>query len=149
MLVPAPERARMDALTAWLQRIGLERYAPVFLDNGVELDSLPLLSESDLEKLGVLLGHRRKLLQAVVELRNRETSPKTGHRSLIADGERRQLTVLFCDLVGSTERAHRLDPEELGALMRRYRAACTEAVTRYEGNVTQHLGDGVMVTLPS
>jgi class 3 adenylate cyclase/tetratricopeptide (TPR) repeat protein len=135
----------MDELTSWLQGIGLERYAPVFLDNGVELDSLPLLSESDLEKLGVLLGHRRKLLKAIAALRDADLPTETAQSPITVDGERRQLTVLFCDLIGSTELARRLDPEDLAALMRQYRTACTEVVMRYEGNIAQHLGDGVMV----
>src|SRR5689334_5391884 len=121
----------MDELTSWLQGIGLERYAPVFLDNGVELDSLPLLSESDLEKLGVLLGHRRKLLKAIAALRDADLPTETAQSPITVDGERRQLTVLFCDLIGSTELARRLDPEDLAALMRQYRTACTEVVMRY------------------
>jgi class 3 adenylate cyclase/tetratricopeptide (TPR) repeat protein len=140
----------MDALSAWLQSIGLERYAPVFVENGIDLDSLILLTEIDLEKLGVLLGHRRKLLKAIAELSASGPSPPlqaslSAQPVPIVAGERRQLTVLFCDLVGSTELARRLDAEDLAALMREYRAACTEVVTRYEGNVAQHLGDGVMV----
>ena len=144
-------RAR-DALSAWLRSIGLDGYVPIFVENGIDLDSLILLTETDLEKLGVLLGHRRKLLKAIAELSAGSpsltpplhTRPRLGTLSS-TDGERRQLTVLFCDLVGSTELARRLDAEDLAALMREYRAACTEVVTRYEGNVAQHLGDGVMV----
>ena len=144
----------MDALSTWLQELGLERYAPVFAENGVDLNSLRLLTDSDLEKIGVLLGHRRTLLKAITELRGSEAAalaaPPTQESSAVresiaAEAERRQLTVLFCDLVGSTALAQKLDPEELRDLMQAYQRACRDVIVRYEGHVAQYLGDGLMV----
>src|SRR5262245_16047395 len=144
----------MDAMAAWLKGFGLERYAQAFAENGVDLNSLPLLTEGDLEKLGVLLGHRRTLLKAIAELKGGEAPAPTAQPiqesrstrdSASAVAERRQLTVMFCDLVGSTALAERLDPEALRDLMHAYQRACGEVVARYEGHVAQYLGDGLMV----
>jgi class 3 adenylate cyclase/predicted ATPase len=144
----------MDALSTWLQELGLERYAPVFAENGVDLNSLRLLTDGDLEKIGVLLGHRRTLLKALTELRGRDAVTPTAppiqespaaRESISAEAERRQLTVLFCDLVGSTALAQKLDPEELRDLMQAYQRACRDVIMRYEGHVAQYLGDGLMV----
>src|SRR5271155_3957118 len=116
----------MQSLSSWLRSIGLERYAPIFDDNGVDLRSLRLLSEGDLEKLGVLLGHRKVLLNAISALDHTESLPPAAgktpasppnQQSASAEGERRQLTVMFCDLVGSTSLSERLDPEELRDLL--------------------------------
>ena len=144
----------MDALLTWLQELGLERYVPVFAENGVDLEALRLLTEADLEKLGVLLGHRRKLVKAIVEL-NASLSPVPTIPSIQEsppvrefvrlEAERRQLTVLFCDLVGSTALAQELDPEELRDLMQAYQRTCGEVIERYDGHVAQYLGDGLMV----
>lgn len=120
-------------VSAWLQYLGLERYASVFAGNDVDLDALRLLTEADLERLGVSLGHRKKLLQAVAELSGSQARAPAGgaiqaqhppEESVSAQAERRQLTVLFCDLVGSTALAERLDPEELRDLMQAYQRAC-------------------------
>ena len=109
------------------------------------------LTEADLEKLGVLLGHRKKLLKAIADLAARagDAAPASGaeaaQRTDRATGaERRQLTVLFCDLVGSTELAARLDPEDMGAVIRAYQARCTEVVERWGGHVAKYMGDGVL-----
>lgn len=123
----------MRSLSGWLEALGLGRYASVFEENGVDLDSLRLLDESDLEKLGVLLGHRKKLLNAIATLGAEQmTQPPTDTaasarpviKSATVGGERRQLTVVFCDLVGSTALAERLDPEELRDLLQAYQRAC-------------------------
>ena len=144
----------MDALSTWLQELGLERYTAIFAENDVDLEALRLLTDAELEKLGVSLGHRKKLLKAIAELNGREAlaptaqsiqaSPPT-RESISADAERRQLTVMFCDLVGSTALAERLDPEELRDLMQAYQRACGEVIERYDGHVAQYLGDGLMV----
>ena len=120
----------MTDLEHWLSAQGVEQYARRFADNDIDFDVLGDLTEADLEKLGVSLGHRRKLLRAL-DMRRRETSaqPTGDVRELppvsadAPDAERRQITVLFCDLVGSTELAHALDPEDASALIRRYQAA--------------------------
>ncbi|MFZ3322025.1 MAG: adenylate/guanylate cyclase domain-containing protein [Usitatibacter sp.] len=124
----------MDDLGDWLKTLGLERYAQAFADNDVDFDVLALLSEADLEKLGLSLGHRRKVLRALAE-RMPATAP---------DAERRQVTVMFCDLVGSTQLATALDPEDMGMLVRRFKNACTDTITRFEGFVARFMGDGAM-----
>ncbi len=106
------------------------------------------------EKLGVSLGHRKKLLKAIAELNGSQAPAPTAQpiqaspptrESISAEAERRQLTVMFCDLVGSTALAERLDPEELRDLMQAYQRACGEVIARYDGHVAQYLGDGLMV----
>jgi class 3 adenylate cyclase len=102
-------------VAAWLQELGLERYAQAFRDNHIDGGVLPTLSDQDLRELGVVsLGHRRQLLQAIAAL-----PAQAGGRVARSKAERRQLTVLFCDLVGSTELSARLDPEDLGDVNRR------------------------------
>lgn len=137
-------------LQDWLERLGLGGYSSVFAENDVDLDVLPHLSDEDLKGLGLSLGHRRKLLAAIPKLTQEPDSAASTLRTgtpdqpRIAEAERRQLSVLFCDLVGSTELSQRLDPEHLRELMRRYQDAVAGAVTRYEGFVAKFLGDGVL-----
>jgi class 3 adenylate cyclase/tetratricopeptide (TPR) repeat protein len=138
----------------WLGELGLEQYADVFVENDVEVRALPHLTETDLRELGVSLGHRKVLLAAIAEL---ATAPRTqpgpgGASGAIEplppsepkEAEYRLLSVLFCDLVGSTELSQRLDPEDMRDLMRRYQDAVAGAVTRYGGHVAKYLGDGVL-----
>ena len=144
----------MDALSAWLRELDLERYAQVFADHDVDLKAVRLLTDADMVSLGISLGHRRVLLKAIAEL-NASLAPAptvqpiqespTARESVSPEAERRQLTVLFCDLVGSTALAQKLDPEELRDLMQAYQRACRDVITRYEGHVAQYLGDGLMV----
>jgi class 3 adenylate cyclase/tetratricopeptide (TPR) repeat protein len=135
----------MESLSIVLAELGLERYAETFVAHGVDAHSLPLLNDADLAELGVLLGHRRLLLSAVARA-TRGTQPVSDPESSRRySGERRQLTVLFCDLVGSTALAQGLDAEELRDLMRIYQEACARTVTRFEGHVAQYLGDGLVV----
>ena len=140
----------MTDLEQWLTAQGLEQYAPRFADNDIDFEVLGDLTEADLEKLGVSLGHRRKLLRAL-DIRRRESAQQAGavatRTALSGDvpgAERRQITVLFCDLVGSTELAHRLDPEDASALIRRYQDACSGAVARFDGYVAKFMGDGLL-----
>ena len=144
----------MDALSGWLRDLGLEHFEPVFAENGVDLDALPLINESELEKLGLRLGHRKKLLKAIAGLNGRDGSTVTvspdraalsAQSSPSVDAERRQLTVLFCDLVGSTELSRQLDPEDYRQLVRSYQATCAEVIAGHEGHIAQHLGDGLLV----
>jgi class 3 adenylate cyclase len=132
----------------WLEGLGLGRYAAVFAENEIDLDALPHITEDDLKDVGVALGPRRKLLAAIAELDSRgppaPESATLGDRSAGVEAERRQLTVMFCDLVGSTELSRRLDPEDLREVMRRYQDAAAGAITRYEGYVAKFLGDGVL-----
>ena len=130
-------------IAAWLQELGLERYVRALRENDVDAEILRTLTVDDLKELGVTsLGHRKRLLQAIAEL-NDEASAASARRglsypsrpSVLAEAERRHLTVLLCDLVGSTELASGLDPEDMGALMRAYHAACREVLGRWDGHV--------------
>ena len=139
----------MNPLSTWLQDSGLAQYLPLFEQHSIDLRSLPLLTDADLAELGMPLGHRRLLLKAVAELGRasppaESLSAAQGDRTL-RDAGRRQLTVLFCDLVGSTALAQRLDPEALRDLMRGYQQACGAVIERYAGHVAQYLGDGLVV----
>jgi class 3 adenylate cyclase len=98
---------------AWLRGLSLERYAEAFRDNAIELEVLPELSEADLEKIGVLLGHRKIMLKAIAALSPPAPEPAGASVHAAAEAERRHLTVMFCDLVGSTALSARFDPEEL------------------------------------
>jgi class 3 adenylate cyclase/tetratricopeptide (TPR) repeat protein len=139
-------------IAAWLRDLGLEQYERAFLDQDIDADVLPQLTPDDLIAVGVAsVGHRRKLLNAIAALRPPEP---TGNGSPVlpaasapvrpVEAERRQLTVLFCDLVGSTELSARLDPEDLREVIGTYQAACAEAVVCFEGYVARFLGDGVL-----
>ncbi len=140
----------MDELETWLARLGLAPLAPVLKANDIDLDILPALSEADLEKLGLSLGHRRKLLRAVGDL-SATVSPTSEPgaepppcRSPGASAERRQLTVMFCDLVGSTALSRRLDPEDLSEVIRSYQDMVSGVVARHGGYVANFLGDGIV-----
>ena len=133
----------------WLENLGLGEWIEAFLENQVDLDAARDLTEADLRELGIPMGPRKKLLRAIsvlgdeqLEVRPIETRPSQAKQ--IGTAERRQLTVMFCDLVGSTELSRRLDPEDLREVMRRYQDAVAGAITRYEGYVAKFLGDGVL-----
>src|SRR5260370_4496914 len=111
--MPATGRA-MTGIAEWLASIGLSEYAERFADNGIDLSVLRDLTEQDLKDLGVLLGHRRKMLRAIAELdRATRTQVQAVPAPLRHDAERRYIAVMFCDLVGSTALSARLDPEDL------------------------------------
>src|SRR6476661_3285276 len=139
----------MITVRTWLEVQGLGQYADSFERNAIDPDLLPALTEAQLEKLGVqLLGHRLRLLQAIATLRTEKQSSDVApypQTAPTAAADRRQLTVLFCDLVGSTALSRKLDPEDLRALMQTYRDACRDVVSRCGGYIAQYLGDGVMV----
>lgn len=137
----------MDGIRIWLDRHGLGQYADVFEANDVDLDVLPALSEPDLEALGLSLGHRKRLLRALatspgIDAPGEARGPAI--ERVTAAGERRQVTVLFCDLVGSVSLSTRLDPEELRGVIAGYHAAAIRAIQRFEGYAAQIQGDGVM-----
>src|SRR5262245_8505016 len=119
----------------WLEGLGLGKYVSVFAENDIDFRALRHLTEEDLSSLGLSLGHKRILLAAVADLPTgvfeeaADKSPELSRPPLIA--ERRQLTVLFSDLVGSTELAHLLDPEDLRELTRGYQDAVAGVVARY------------------
>src|SRR5215510_5067395 len=138
----------MRQIAEWLAKIGLERYTPAFIDNDIDVEVLRYLTDADLEKIGVSLGHRRKLLAAIAELgsgaaqppselnkqeaaERREpttVAPPPPSASAEVAGERRYLTVMFCDLVGSTGIAAQLDAEEWRDLVCDYFDAACAAV---------------------
>jgi class 3 adenylate cyclase len=133
-------------ISAWLRRLGLGQYEAAFRDNAIDADVLPDLTEADLEKLGILLGHRKRLLRAIEELPAVPATPEPAiHERAAEHAERRQVTVMFCDLVGSTALSARLDPEDLHDLLAAYRACVSDVVERHGGFIAHYVGDGVLV----
>src|ERR1700746_18564 len=142
----APWSAAMD-IGGWLRGLGLGQYEALFRASEIDAHILPELSEVDLEKLSVPLGHRKRLLRAIAGLAAAQISAgpsaPTGAKTHDA-AERRQLTVMFCDLVGSTPLSARFDPEELREELRAYQNAVSGVVARYDGFVAKYMGDGVL-----
>jgi hypothetical protein len=141
----------MSDFRVWLQSLGLEKYCEVFASHDIDLTIAPDLTEQDLEKLGLSLGHRRKFISAAAKLRSAAISPTVESVPVQPGGEpatpveRRQVTVVFIDLVGSTTLSTGLDPEDLIRLLRQYRDACVAVIAKYDGFIAQYLGDGIMV----
>jgi class 3 adenylate cyclase/predicted ATPase len=145
--------AAMEQIADWLERLGMSEYAQRFAENAIDFSVLPDLTDQDLEKLGVLLGHRRKLMRAIANL---EVIEKDAPAVPVAPGpsatpraaesaERRQVTVMFSDLVGSTALSARMDPEDLREVISAYQKCVAEAVQRFGGFVAKYMGDGVLV----
>lgn len=136
----------MSDLRDWLGRNKLEQYADTFEANDIDLEILAELSDQDLEKLGLSLGNRRRLLKALAATGDGTSvlPPSTPERQDSGDAERRQVTVLFADMVGSTALSSRVDPELLGGIIRRYQDATAGAIGRYGGFVAKFMGDGVL-----
>ena len=129
----------------WLRSLGLGKYEARFRDSEINSDILHELTESDLEKLGLPLGHRKRLLKAIAGLGAAATAPSTATLRLDADAaERRHLTVMFIDLVGSTALSAKLDPEDLGGVIGTYHRCCGEVVEHNGGFVARYVGDGVL-----
>ncbi len=141
----------MDVV-AWLRGLGLEQYAPAFRDNDVDGEVLPELTADDLISIGVTsVGHRRKLLAAIAALGAEPPAapllnppPLAGEERVGAEAERRQLTVMFCDLVGSTALSARLDPEDLREVIGAYHRCCADFIGEAGGFVAKYMGDGVL-----
>jgi class 3 adenylate cyclase len=150
----------MNEVSDWLEKLGLSEYAQRFADNAIDLNVLPDLTDQDLEKIGVLLGHRRKILRAIAAFSSgpaAQSDAAKATRSSAASstpappvdaagaiGERRYLTVMFCDLVGSTAISAQLDAEEWRDLVGAYLDAASAAVAEMGGHVAKKLGDGLM-----
>jgi class 3 adenylate cyclase len=146
----------MPPFGTWLAEIGLGRYDQVFAANEIDFDIIHSLTDADLRELGLALGDRKRLLQAVAGLdeqpadtSTQSVAPATASRPAHEDavshgGERRQLTVMFCDLVGSTALSEKLDPEELRSLLHAYRTLCGDVIARYDGFVARYVGDGIL-----
>src|SRR5271168_1819216 len=137
----------------WLRSLGLGQYEVAFRENEIDGEVLPKLTAEDLKDIGVaIVGHRRKILSVIAELSFSAAAPEPVAKPAAAEptptspdvAERRQLTVMFCDLVGSTAMSARLDPEDMREVIRAYQGACSGAVARYDGFVAKFMGDGVL-----
>src|SRR6266481_2299202 len=132
----------------WLRRLDLAQYIDAFADHAIDEAVLSTLTADDLREIGVeAVGHRRKLLNAIAALAEPAPAPAPPASSATPDSgaERRQLTVMFCDLIGSTALAARLDPEDLREVIGAYHAAVAGEVTGFGGFVAKYMGDGVLV----
>jgi class 3 adenylate cyclase len=135
-------------LSNWLEGLGLGQHAEAFARNGVDFDLLPELTNEDLKDLGIVrLADRKRLLKAIADLAPAAPSIDTSVRPATPkyEAERRQLTVVFCDLAGSTALSGSLDPEQLRDVLLAYQTACAAVVDRYDGHVAQCIGDGLLV----
>ena len=139
----------MATFGEWLAEIGLRSYDAVFASSKIDFDVIRSLSDTDLRELGLALGDRKRLLQAVARLDGGPigdmATAATVSEPVSPGGERRQLTVMFCDLVGSTALGEKLDPEELGRLLHSYRIHCGDVIARYDGFVARYVGDGILI----
>jgi class 3 adenylate cyclase len=133
----------------WLRCLGLGQYEALFRENEIDAEVLPEVTEPDLEKFGVPFGHRKRLLKAIARLC--EPAAASGGSASVTAGppadtaERRQLTVMFCDLVGSTTLLARLDPEDMSDLIRAFQGAVATVVARFDGHVAKLMGDGALI----
>jgi hypothetical protein len=141
-----PVVTAMQQIADWLKKLGLSEYAQCFVENGISVAALPHLTDQDLKEIGVLLGHRRIMLAAISELASaavpvtsQPAAPRAEPRD---DAERRQLTVMFTDFVGSTAVSNKLDPEDLRSVIGSYQKCVAETVARFDGFVAKYMGDG-------
>ena len=143
----------MTDLQGWLDSIGLGKYADAFAKNDLGFDVLPELTESDLKDLGLSMGDRKRLLKIIAALQAEPAEPAGASPGSFpvstplprTDAERRQLTVMFCDLVGSTALSEKLDPEDLREVIGAYRETCAGVITRFGGVIAKYMGDGILV----
>src|SRR5262249_28678253 len=136
----------MKGIAEWLTSIGMSEYDQRYAYNAIDLSVIRDLTEQDLKDLGVLLGHRRKILRAIAELDAAAPAPTETAAEPMArdDAERRHLTVMICDLVGSTALSARLDPEDMRAVIDAYHAACARITRAYDGFLAEFRGDGIL-----
>jgi class 3 adenylate cyclase len=141
------KKAAMQQIEDWLKALGLEEYVQRFAENAIDLSVVSDLTDQDLKDLGVLLGHRRKMERAIAELRKTaNASPQVSvERGPQDRAERRQLTVMFCDLVGSTALSASMDPEDIREIIAVFQKSIDRDVNRYGGFVAKYMGDGVLV----
>jgi class 3 adenylate cyclase len=141
----------VSTIAEWLTSLGLSEYTDCFVENGIDVSVLSDLTDQDLKDLGVLLGHRRKMLRAIRDLGNASIAVTASSANAVTrpsppDGaERRQLTVMFADLVGSTALSIKLDPEDLRTVIGAYHKCVAETVARFDGFVAKYMGDGVLI----
>ena len=139
----------MHEIATWLGSIGLPQHAECFATNDIDFTILRDLSNDDLKEMGISsLGHRRRILRAIAELDHAAPSVEAAKSPLKpvqqTSAERRQLTIVFCDLVGSTELSRRLDPEDMREILRAYQQTCTRTIDAHGGFVAKFMGDGVL-----
>src|SRR6516225_8481328 len=144
----------MQQIADWLEKLGMSEYAQRFAENDIDIDVLSELTDQDFDRLGVSLGHRRRMLRAIRELgaspiaavtesqTPAPTAPETASKDT---AERRQVTVMFSDLVGSTALSARMDPEDLREIISSYQKCVAQTVQRFGGFVAKYMGDGVLV----
>ena len=139
----------MSGIAGWLKRSGFAQYIDLFAENCVGIDVLFDLTEADLERMQIPLGDRKRMLKAIAVNRRRSTprtiSKKATSNLPLSQAERRQLTVLFCDLVDSSAIAARLDPEELSEVIRRFEDTCSAVIQHFGGSIGRFMGDGLLV----
>ena len=139
----------MQQIAEWLEKLGMSEYAQCFAENKIDVSVLRHLTDQDLKDIGVPLGHRRKILAAIGELGGATsvtTEPAAGAEPKAQEtAERRQVTVMFSDLVGSTALSARMDPEDLREIISAYQKCVAETVQRFGGFVAKYMGDGVLL----
>ena len=148
----------MGHIAEWLEKLGMSEYAERFAENRIDLSVLPDLTDQDLKELGVILGDRRKILRAIAELKSTEAEAVRCDEETFSNlaieeatlprqdaAERRQVTVMFSDLVGSTALSARMDPEDLREVISAYQKCVAETVQRFGGFVAKYMGDGVLI----
>jgi class 3 adenylate cyclase len=138
----------VGTIAEWLASVGMSEHARRFAENDIDTDVLPELTDRDLEQLGISLGHRRKILRAIRELGG--TAAAALQTTAVPEqkpqdsAERRQVTVMFCDLVGSTALSARMDPEDMREVISAYQKCVADTVRRFDGFVAKFMGDGVL-----
>jgi class 3 adenylate cyclase len=139
----------MQQIADWLEKLGMSEYVQCFADNKIDVSVLRHLTDQDLKDIGIPLGHRRKMLAAITEMTG--AAPATPAATPATEpkprdtAERRQVTVMFSDLVGSTALSARMDPEDLREVISAYQACVAETVARFGGHVAKYMGDGVLI----
>jgi class 3 adenylate cyclase len=132
----------------WLRSLGLSQYETLFRQNDIDAEVLSELTEGDLEKFGVSFGHRKRLLKAIASLDSTEAAAKPANgvplKTFPDVAERRQLTVMFCDLVGSTAMSARLDPEDMREVVGSYHRLCADLIAKAGGFVAKYMGEGLL-----
>jgi class 3 adenylate cyclase len=156
MLYQRPDVGAAMDVAEWLRALGLELYETAFRENAVDAEVLPTLTADDLKEMGVVpIGHRRRLLDAIAALRLKDTPAEDHVRSPISPpenlgspettAERRPLSVMFCDLIGSTALSSRLDPEDLREVIRTYQSCVANTIQQFNGFTARYVGDGVLI----
>ena len=138
-----------DGIAAWLEGLGLGQYVQAFVDNEIDVEVLPELTDEDLRELGLPMGPRKKVLKAIGGTPKKERGQGSEARpaddaAASPEAERRQLTVMFCDLAGSTALSSRLDPEDMRDVIRAYQDSCAGVIARFNGYLAKYMGDGIL-----